>query len=304
MAWNGTRTKPISLIGIDPARESQFSKLNTRIQQGEFLSQDDNGIIIGSKYAEVMKLAVGDTLALIGQGYHGSSATGLFTVKGIVKAFDPLQDAGCAYTSLAAAREFLDMPDGETYVSIVLENTNNTDKTIAVFKQDGENNDLVYRPWQELIADTGAGAASDKKAMGIYFYILYVVVGFGLLSTIIMLTNERRKEFGVMTALGMKKGSLVGGLFIEMLLINALGLLASLVVAIPVILYFHYFPFHFGGEMGKSLEDMGFEAIMPFDISINLFVSQIIIVAVIAVVITLYPYLKIMRMNIIDALRK
>ena len=305
MVWNGTRTKPISLIGIDPARESQFSKLDTRMQQGEFLSQDDKGVIVGSRCAEVMNLSVGDTIALIGQGYHGSSATGLFVVKGIVKAFDPLLDAGCAYTSIATAREFIDMPDGATYISVVLQNPDKINQAIAALKQTaGENDDLVYRPWQELIVDTAAGAASDKKSMEIYFYILYVVVGFGLLSTIIMLTNERRKEFGIMTALGMKKGSLTAGLFIEMLFINLLGLLASLVVSIPIILYFHHFPPRFTGALEKSFLDMGYDPIMPFDVSVNLFVTQTAIVAFIAVVITLYPYLKIKQMNIIDALRK
>jgi len=305
MVWNGTRTKPITLIGIDPARESQFSKLNTRMKKGEYLSPDDKGIIVGSKYAEVMNLSVGDTLALVGQGYHGSSAAGLFVIKGIVKAFDPLQDAGCAYTSLAAAREFIDMPDGATYVSVVLDNPDKINNTIALFKQmEGEGNHFVYRPWQELISATAAGAASDKKQMGVYFYILYVVVAFGLLSTIIMLTNERRKEFGVMAALGMKKGSLIGGLFIEMFFINMLGLLASLLISLPIILYFHYFPLRFTGGLAKSFEDMGYDPIIPFDISTSLFLSQIIIVACIAIIITLYPYYKINRMNIIDALRK
>jgi len=304
MAWNGVRTKPISLIGIDPARESQFSKLNTRMQKGEFLSQDDKGIIIGSKYAEVMKLSVGDTLALVGQGYHGSSAAGLFVIKGIVKAFDLMLDAACAYTSLATAREFIDMPDGATYISVVLQNANRIDNTITAFKQENGGDNLAYHPWQELLENTAAGAASEKKANGVYFYILYVIVGFGLLSTIIMLTNERRKEFGMMTSLGMKKGSLIGGLFIEMFFITALGLLAALMVSIPIIMYFHYFPLRFGGNLGQSMEDMGFDSIIPFDLSTHLFISQIAIVAFIAVIITAYPWLKIKRMNIIDALRK
>jgi ABC-type lipoprotein release transport system permease subunit len=306
MVWNGTRTKPISLIGIDPARESQFSKLNTRMTKGEFLSQDDDGIIVGSKYADVMNLSVVDTPVKNKQGYHGSSATGLFVIKGIVKAFDPQLDASCAYTSLDAARNFIDMPAGESYVSVVLQNKNKQDmeKTVAAFKQDAGGSELSYRHWQELIVDTADGAATNKKAMGVYFYILYVIVGFGLLSTIIMLTNERRKEFGVMTALGMKKGSLIGGLFVEMLFINFLGLLASLLIAVPFILYFHYYPFRFTGQMAKSFEDIGYEPIMPLDISVNLFTSQVAIVAFIAIIITLYPYWKIKRMNIIDALRK
>ena len=304
MSWNGTRTKPITLIGIDPARESQFSKLDTRMEEGTFLSQDDPGIISGSKYAELMKLAVGDTLALVGEGYHGNSAAGLFVVKGIVKAFDTAQDANCVYTSITAARDFIVMPEGATYVSVVLENPNTFDKTVRLFQQSMERNNIVYPPWQELIEDTAAGAASDKKSMEIYFYILYVVVGFGLLSTIIMLTNERRKEFGVMTALGMKKESLIGGLFIEMGFVNILGLLVGLLVSTPILIYFHYFPIHFTGTIGKSFEDMGLAPVLPCDISVNLFVSQMVVVAFIAVIITLYPYLKIRQMNIIDALRR
>jgi len=303
MVWNGTRSKPVILIGIDPARESQFSQLNTRMQHGDFLTQDDEGLIIGSKYAEVMNLSVGDTLALVGQGYHGSSAVGLFAVKGIVKAFDPAQDAGCIYTNIHTARNFIEMPDGQTYISVVLHNTDKVKETAAAF-QLAAGSDFVYRPWQELIVDTAAGAASDKKSLQVFFYILYVVVGFGLLGTVIMLTNERRKEFGVMTALGMKKSSLIGGLFIEMFLLNILGLLASLAVAFPIIAYFHYFPFQFTGTLKSSFEDMGVEPVIPLDLSTYLFLSQAIIVACIAVVITLYPYVKIKKMNIIDALRK
>ena len=126
MSWNGARTKPITLIGIDPRRESLFSKLDTRMEAGDFLSQDDTGIIIGSRYAELMRLSVGDTLALVGEGYHGNTAAGLFAVRGIVKAFDITLDAACAYTSLTAAQNFIDMPDGATYVSVVLNQTNKT----------------------------------------------------------------------------------------------------------------------------------------------------------------------------------
>jgi len=107
-----------------------------------------------------------------------------------------------------------------------------------------------------------------------------------------------------MAALGMKKGSLIGGLFIEMLFVNVLGLLASVAVSVPVILYFHYFPIRFTGGLKSSFEEFGYDPVIPFDISVNLFLSQTIIVACIAVIITLYPYLKIKRMSIIDALRK
>jgi len=304
MGWNGTRSKPVVMIGIDPARESQFSQIDTRMTDGVFLSQEDEGVIIGSRYAEIMNLSTGDTLAFVGQGYHGVGAVGLFVVRGIVRAFDPQQDAACVYTSIASAQEFISMPEGQTYVSVILQNTNKIHETITSFRQMATGDDLVYRPWQELIVEMAAGAASNKKSLQVFFYILYVVVGFGLLGTVIMLTNERSKEFGVMVALGMKKRRLIEGLFIEMLFINLLGLLTSLAIAFPIIACFHYFPIQFTGNLKESFETQGFQPVIPFDISPSLFISQTVIVSCITVVITLYPFFIIRKMNIIDALRK
>jgi len=112
MAWNGKRTKGIAFLGIDPQKEAEFSKLNTRIVEGEYLSQNDNEVLIGKKCAEILRLNIGDTIALVGQGYHGQSASGLFVVKGIIQAFDPLLDAQIAYTSLTNINDFINLPDG------------------------------------------------------------------------------------------------------------------------------------------------------------------------------------------------
>jgi ABC-type antimicrobial peptide transport system permease subunit len=49
---------------------------------------------------------------------------------------------------------------------------------------------------------------------------------------------------------------------------------------------------------------MGVEPVLPFDLHAGIFITQSLIVACIAVIITLYPYMKIKNMDIIDALRK
>lgn len=304
MAWNDKKTKPILLIGIDPKRESKFSRINERIKKGRFLTQNDNGIIIGGLFAKSMSLSIGDTLTLISQGYHGASASGLFIIRGIINSYDAQMDATIAYTSLNFAQNFIDLPNGVSSVNVVLKDKEKINETISEFKSQNNSASYLYKPWKELIKNTMAGIANDKKAFSIFFYILYIVVGFGLIGNIIMMTNEREKEFGVMSAIGMEKKTIIYGLFLELLFINIIGLIISIIIATPLIAYFHYYPIQLTGNMAKIMDEYGIEPIMPFALEVKIFINQIIAILIMAIITTIYPFAKIKNLKIIDLLRK
>jgi len=333
MAWNGKHTKGLSFMGIDPKRESDFSQINLRIVEGKYLSQDDNGIMVGKKCAEILDLHPGDTLTLIGMGYQGESAYGLFPVVGILEAFDPNLDAAVVYTSLSAMQNFISMPNGASTVSVLLDNPKKMDKTVAVLQAESrtdersesrdrlrampskeeevrratqkaaEKNEFVFKPWKELIEGTMAGASENKKQLVVYLYFLYVIVGFGLLSMVIMLTNERKKEFGVMAALGTKKQTIIGSLFFEMIFVALLGILAGVIISIPIVAYYHYSPMVLTGEIANALISYGLDPVMPFEFTLKLFVTQALIVFGMVIAVSVYPVMAIRRMKVIEALR-
>lgn len=302
MAWNGTRTKGLSLTGIDPSREAQFSGINKRIIEGNYLTQNDKGVIVGSKCAETLELTIGDTLTLIGQGFQGESANGLFVVKGILKDFDPNLDAVSVYMSLEAAREFISMPNGVSTVSIALNKKEKAEETIAIFKTETQEG-YAYNTWQDLIKGTMAGASENKKSMLTYIYFLYVIVGFGLLSMAIMLTNERMKEFGIMTAIGTSKKMIIGSLFLELVFVGLLGVLAGTLFSVPIVAYYHYFPIALTGELEKALLDFGLDPVMPFEFKAELFINQALIVFFMAMAVCIYPLYAILKLKTIEAIR-
>lgn len=84
LASGDDRTKGVMVMGIDPERENQITRIQTKIRQGQYLQNGDEGVILGSGLAKYMNLQVNDTLILIGQGYHGASAAGKYPVRGIV----------------------------------------------------------------------------------------------------------------------------------------------------------------------------------------------------------------------------
>ena len=303
MASLKTVTKPIFITGIDPEREAEKSKLPDRLTEGSYLNQNDDGILIAKGLSEYLKAGVGDTIALIGQGYHGGSAVGLFPVRGIVKLITSEMDNNFIYMTLPAAQTFIDLPDGYSGILIALNSAENTEETIAEIgnRIDTQTYDLL--PWTFTMERLLQQAQSDEAFSVVLLFILYVIVGFGILGTVIMMTNERQREFGVIISLGMQRRRLAIIVAVEMLLITLAGVLLGCGVSIPLVQWFHYHPIPMSGEMADYMMEMGMEAVMPAANHPSIFINQALTVTFITIITTLYPVLKIRKLNIIAVTR-
>ncbi|MGV8093365.1 MAG: ABC transporter permease [Mangrovibacterium sp.] len=114
----GNNTKGAALIGIDPEKEDKMTKLSNWIEQGTYLKPGDDGIILAVNLAKNLGVSVNDTLVLISQGYHGTSAAGLFPVRGILKFPAPAMNNLGGYIDIQAAQNFFSVPG--KYTSLVL----------------------------------------------------------------------------------------------------------------------------------------------------------------------------------------
>ena len=84
LSSSGTHTKGAMVIGTIPEIEDKLNKYSNKIIRGEFLNADDRAINIGEELADYLKVDVGDSLVLLGQGYHGVTAAAQYTIKGIL----------------------------------------------------------------------------------------------------------------------------------------------------------------------------------------------------------------------------
>ncbi len=304
MASLGTVSKPVALTGIDPAREDRMSSLASRVTEGAYLAENDpDGILLGGKLAEYLRAAPGDTLALVGQGYHGASAYGLYVVRGVVSLAMPEMDQGTVYTTLPSARRFVGLDGGLSGLLVTLDNPKQIDRAVAAIENTLENGVYEVLPWQVTMEKLLRQADSDLLFLQIIMFILYMIVGFGILSTVIMMTNERRHEFGVVVALGMQRGRLAATTAVELALMIALAIAAGLAVSVPLINFYAAHPVALGGEFATAMLEFGIEPILPADNSFGLFAGQAGVVALISAVVVLYPVRHILRLNVIKSLR-
>ncbi len=303
MASTEKTTKPCALTGIDPARENRMSSMAGHIVAGNYLTANDDGILIGKSLSEYLKVNVGDTLALIGQGYHGANAAGLFVIRGILHLPIPEMDARFIYASLGTAQEFISFPNGESSLLITLKNERKLDKTINEIKAKIDTGQYEILSWKVTMEKLLNQASSDKAFSKVIMFVLYIIIGFGILSTFIMLANERRHEFALFISLGMKRGRLVRSILLELLTMTFLGIVAAIIATVPIILYFYYYPIVLTGNLSDTMLQYGMENILPMDTNPLIWVSQVAIIILITCVMATYPVRKIMNLEISKAIK-
>ena len=83
----------------------------------------------------------------------------------------------------------------------------------------------------------------------------------------------------------------------ESIFISLLGVAAGIMGSIPVILYLHFNPIHMTGDAAKAFETIGIEPIMNFSTDPGIFLTQAVVVLIIALTTAIYPVLFINRIQ-------
>lgn len=296
-------TKGCMITGISPAMENNITDLKSRLVRGDYLSDRDQAVLLAEGMAERLKLGVGDTIILIGQGYHGATAAGKYPVKGILKVGSPQLNDRLLYMPLKAAQDFFSADSMITSYILSIKTDKQLDASAAAIKKTiGKNYEVMT--WGELLPDIKQHIATDSNNMKVVQGVLYLLICFGIFSTMLMMMLERKFEMGMLVAIGMKKRKLIMLFIAESVLTVLTGCLTGILASIPLIFYLNKHPIRIGGDTAKAYERFGFEAIFPTSTDSSIFIYQALVVLLIGLGLSLYPIVKVMRLKPVAAMKK
>ncbi len=298
----GNTTRVGQIVGIDPALENQTTELKKRLVQGSYLSADDSGALVSQGLANMLGLSIGDSLVLYGQAYHGQIAAALLPVKGILKY--PIRELNntMVYLSLSTAQKIFLMPGRLTSIAILLQENRYLKSVTEKIRRLIPSHYRVI-DWPTMLPELHQSIQFDNVSGLIMLAILYVVIAFGVFGTIVMMINERVREFGILIAVGMKKVRLLMVTFWEIVFISILGAFWGMLGAAPIIWYFSHHPIHFTGEIARSFETLGIEPVFNFSTDPTIFLNQALVVFIIAIATFSYPIFFIKQLQPNKALR-
>lgn len=303
LASFGDKTKGVMILGIDPEAEKEANKLNEKIIKGQYLeTANDIDILIGAGLASQFKLATNDTLVLLGQGYHATTAAGKFRVKGIIKLGSPDLNNNMIYMPLQQAQFLHGAENRLTAISMMINKSTSVEKLKYMVEKQIDTEQYEVMNWKEMMPEMDQFIEADSIGHFIIIGVLYLIISFGLFGTLLMMIFERTREFGILIAIGMKKQLLALILLLESLLISIIGCLAGVLCGILTVNWFKNHPIYFTGELKELYEYYGIEPIIFFSVSEKIFIIQTLIVLTLAVLLALYPGYKLMKLKPIEAI--
>ncbi len=201
----------IVVRGILPEEEAKVTKIAERMVAGKFDLEADSlslpKILLGKGLAQRLGVVLGDSVLLFslrGRMYLGGNISPKikkFQTAGIFESGMYEYDANLAYIHLNKAQELFDFEGRVTGLQIRLFNPN-----IAEQYSEALNQKLPMPTysisWQEMHKNLFSWMALEKYAMFVALSLIVAVAAFNIVSSLVMLVLEKKKEIGILVSMG------------------------------------------------------------------------------------------------------
>ncbi len=289
------------LSGFDLSEEVPLNIENS-LSKGRLPVSGKNEVLIGIELADYLEAKIGDTLVYIGVGYHGASAAGLYVISGLLDFHMPELNRLSSYVGLSDLQELMQAPGILTSLNVNLKEPKKVLSTQEAIDRE-LNQDFEVMNWKELTPDLDQLIQTSIAKGYIMNIILYLIISFVMFGTVLMATQERKYELGVLQAIGMKRRKAMILVVIENVIISLFGVIAGVLGAFPIMYYFHVNPLEIKGEQASAIQEMGIEPIIPFSIDPIILLNHGLIVLMISLLLILYPVMVIKRLNPVEAMK-
>jgi ABC-type lipoprotein release transport system permease subunit len=222
----------VSVVGIEPEREAEVSLVARSITQGSYLD-GRRRVLIGEELARRLEVGVGDKLVLSVQDLHGDLTGEALRVGGLFRSPSLDLDRGSVFVRIGEAQALLGL--GEAVSEIVVIATGR--RAIPPIREALARAlpSAEVRTWEEL-RPLLVYMVDMFDQMAVYVYVaVFVAMAFGIANVLMMAVYERRREIGILMAVGMGRGRVVVMIVTESALVTLLGLAIGFAVTIATL---------------------------------------------------------------------
>jgi putative ABC transport system permease protein len=306
----------VRTIGVIPSEERTVSLIPQRIVEGKYLDDDQqSGVVIGADLARKLAIKIGAKVVLTTQAVPlpdaeatdaggGEMQSVLLQVSGIFRTGVLAIDTHVIQMPLVEAQAVLGAPDRVTQVAVLLEREGDSLTVAQGLRKQLTGVPVEILPWREAMPGLAQLFVLDDAFNYVMNAVVLAMVGLGILNTILMRVIQRRYEFGICLALGLRPAQLAVMIIGESLALTAISLALGLVLGMSVEHYLATFGLDLRWFFESSLPDvLVFDPIIYARLSLTRIVSSVGIVFLTATVISFYPALKAARTQLPGALK-
>ncbi len=239
---SGDSTVSVEMLGVDWSREATVTSIHRNLTEGKAPADPgSDGVLVGEGLAAKLGARLGGEVVFLTQAADGSVGNDLYRVEGIFKTGDPGRDSYLVMAGIGRLGEMTALAGKAHEIALATGDPAGAPVAAARLDQAVRSVDPNLRavPWQTLLPVLAQVMDIFDASMLVTTVILYFAAGMVVVNTLLMAFHERRREFGVLMAVGMTPWKVRRLLLAEAVLLGLTGSAAGGLVGVAASLALH-----------------------------------------------------------------
>jgi len=232
----GTRVAGVEIVGVDPDTEQETNRLVRNIPEGHYLLAGAPGTtVIGRALAERLDVEIDDLLMVTVASASGEMSSAMLRIVGMAETGSEELDSVICHVNLEDV-ETLTGRTGAADLTAMVDNPRRLEHFVRDLSE-RLSDDYAVVTWEEIMPELASGVKVDETWTRLTVAIVMIVVFLGIMSAQLAAVLERRREFAVLSAVGMRGGRLIRVMLAEGLILGLFGSVLGLMFGLPAAYY-------------------------------------------------------------------
>jgi len=243
LALRGQAQRSIALAGVDLDRYDRIINLRSKVVAGQARLAAGEAII-GRELASDLGVQVGDRMTITTATATAGTDTGAAGNSDSVR-ITALVDLGVrelnrrtVLVPLRTAQSLVGLPGGATQIDLALFDVWQADKLAPQLAQRWQ---LKAESWQQTNASLVSALNAQSVSTTLIRVVVMVVVVLGIASVLVVSVVQKRREIGILRAMGATRGQVLRVFLLQGAVVGALGSALGVLLAVGLIFLFTTF---------------------------------------------------------------
>lgn len=296
----------VKLVAIDFENEKGLSFIGDCKISGEpFTGEDSSSAIMGMALAGKLGLGTGKRFVLTARNINGEVSSGSFKIKGLYLAEMELTEKLYLFIPFKGAEKLLHLNGEVTEISVKLPYKSIAKKDLSPLNikiNSLLNENLKSETWKELLPSVEAYLTLFDQFLFIWYLVVFIAMGFGIVNTILMAVFERMREFGLLKAIGMKPFRIFKMVLTETLFLLVVGMVAGNLAGFLIILMFSKSGIDLSA-FSRGIEMLKFKRTIFLIIESKDVIIANLTVFILGLIVGIYPAVRAAKFSPIETMR-
>ena len=306
LASSATSAVPVGIEGVDPAVEADFSHVAQQVVEGRYLEVEDRlAAYVGTGLAVRLGLKLGSRFVLTAQSTDGEIEGQLVRVVGVFRSGLHEVDEGLVHIPINTARAWLGAERAVTTVGAILPGSRVVPDAIEALEESLDGDEVRVVSWTEAYPQLDAAVRIDDYGDYVFHTILFAIIALAVLNTILMSVLYRKREFGVLQALGLTPRETGVVIFLEGVLLTTLAGVVGTIAGFALTWIFFRDGLDFSFLMDNDFTFSGIvmdPVIVPEFRAVQV-LQSVVSIAVVGITASIYPAIQATKIDVAEALK-